>query len=157
MAGKAALVHVDSPSNAGQAGARTVRVDVGDGSVSGRVLGPARQAEPRLQSSGLIVEVSGPSAILLSIGLTQSAHIASGSPQVGVAVPRAAIIRYQGSVWAFVDRGGGRFERRLVQDPIPEDAGLFVAQGFSPGERVVVSGAGGLFAAELSQAAGGAR
>ncbi len=151
VTGTAALVHVDTPSNAGQAGARTVRVDVGDGSVAGVVLGPARTAEPRLQSSGLIVEVSGPSAILLSIGLTNSAHIDTGSPQSGVTLPQGALIRYRGSTWAYVRRGGAVFERRLVQDPASQDQGVFVASGFTPGEEVATEGAAALFAAELGQ------
>jgi len=150
-AGRAALVHVDTPSNQGQDGAKTVRVDVGSGSVPGVVLGPARTSEPRLQSSGLIVEVTGPSAILLSIGLTQSAHIDSGSPQPGVVLPRSALIRYRGSTWAYVRHPAG-YERRLVENGAPQEGGLFVASGFSPGEDVVTAGAAGLFAAELSQA-----
>jgi hypothetical protein len=152
--GTVALVHVDTPSNAGQAGARTVKVDLGDGSVSvpGVVLGPARQAEPRLQSSGLLVQVTGPQAVLLSIGLTNSAHIETGAPQPGVLIRRAALIRYRGSTWAYVKHGPDQFERRLVQDGQPEDGGVFVASGFSPGDMVVTGGAAGLFAAELSQA-----
>ena len=152
VAGKAALVHVDTPSNEGQAGARTVKVDVGSDSVSGVVLGAARAAEPRLQSSGLIVEVDGPSALLLSVGLTQSAHIDNGDPKTGVVVPRSAAIRYQGSTWAYVRRGADRFDRRLVLDPVPEEAGLFVTQGLSPGDEVVTDGVAGLFTAELGQA-----
>jgi hypothetical protein len=152
VSGRAALVHVDTPSNVGQAGARTVKVDVGDGSVAGVVLGPARTSEPRLQSSGLIVEVTGPSAILLSIGLTQSAHIDSGEPQSGVVAPRSAIIRYQGSTWAYVRVGAARFARRLLVDPVPEAAGLFVTSGLVPGDQVVTDGAAGVFAAELGQA-----
>ena len=150
--GKAALVHVDTPSNDGQAGARTVKIDVGTDSVPGIVLGAARAAEPRLQSSGLIVEVTGPSAILLSVGLTQSAHIDSGDPQSGVVVPRSAVIRYQGSTWAYVRRADGRFERRLILNGVPEDAGLFVTSGFAPGEQVVTRGAASVFTAELGQA-----
>jgi hypothetical protein len=155
--GKAALVHVDTPSNDGQTGARTVKIDVGSDSVDGVVLGAARTAEPRLQSSGLIVEVQGPSAILLSIGLTQSAHIDSGDPRAGVVVPRTAAIRYRGSTWAYVQEDGGRFERRLVSDGVPEDAGLFVTNGFGPGDRVVEAGAAAVFAAELGQASARAK
>jgi hypothetical protein len=152
--GAAAIVHVDTPSNAGQAGAKTVKIDVGSDSIQGVVLGPARAAEPRLQSSGLIVEVTGPSAVLLSVGLIQSAHIDTGDPQPGVILKRGALIRYQGSTWAYVRHAGNRFERRLVEDGVPEEAGLFVAKGFAPGDNVVVEGAGGLFAAELSSAPG---
>jgi hypothetical protein len=146
--GRAALVHVDTHNNEGQAGARFVRIDIGDSSVRGRVLGPARAAEPRLQSSGLIVEVDGPSAILLSVGLTQSAHIESSKPRTGVILPRSAVVRLLGSLWAYVQTGPTMFERRLVHDPLPEADGFFVASGFSRGERVVVQGAAALFAAE---------
>jgi hypothetical protein len=149
--GEAALVHVDTPSNEGQAGARTVDVDIGDGSAHGIVLGAARTAEPRLQSSGLVVEITGKSAVLLSVGLTQSAHINTTNGVFGVVVPRAAVIRYEGSDWAYVRTAPGRFERRLMTDPAPEDNGLFVAQGFGPQDQVVVRGASELFALERAQ------
>jgi hypothetical protein len=152
-AGTAALVHVDTPSNEGQAGARTVDIDVGstDQTVHGVVLGPARAAEPRLQSSGLIVEVQGKLAVLLSVGLTQSAHINSASGVAGVVIPRSAVIRFQGSDWAYVRHGPTGFERRLIQTPIPQDKGLFTAAGFHPGEQVVDRGAAELFAVEQAQ------
>ena len=149
VAGQVALVHVDTHNNEGQPGARFVKVDIGDDSVRGVVLGPARAAEPRLQSSGLIVEVAGHSAILLSVGLTQSAHIEQRSPQSGFVVPRAAIIRFKGSDWAYVRSGPGAFTRRLLQAPVPEANGFFVTQGFAAGEEVVTHGAAALFAAEL--------
>jgi hypothetical protein len=146
--GSAALVHVDTHNNEGQAGARFVNVDVGDDSVRGVVIGPARAAEPRLQSSGLIVEVTGPSAMLLSVGLTQSAHIESKSPQAGVVIPRAAVIRYRGLDWVYVRTAPDAFERRLVEAPAPGPDGFFVSQGLSAGDEVVVQGAEALFAAE---------
>lgn len=151
--GQAALVHVDTHNNAGQPGAREVKVDVGDGSLPGIVLGPARAAEPRLQSSGLIVEVTGPNAILLSVGLTQSAHIAQADSQSGVMIPRGAIVRYRGAAWAYVRTGPDRFERRLVDAPIPEEAGFFTAKGFQSGDEVVTQGAIALFTAEQGQSA----
>ena len=148
--GSAALVHVDSHNNDGQAGARYVKIDVGDASLRGAVVGPARVAEPRLQSSGLIVEVDGRDAILLSVGLTQSAHIEASSPQTGVVLPRTAIIRFRGSQWAYVRTGPDAFERRLVLNPVPQDDGYFVASGFSQTDEVVAQGAAALFATEQS-------
>ena len=150
--GRAALVHVDTHNNSGQAGAKRVRIDVGSDSVAGVVMGPARAAEPRLQSSGLIVKVTGPAAILLSIGLTQSAHIATQDPQGGVIVPRAALIRYRGSDWAYVKSGNDRFERKLVLDPVPEDRGFFVSRGLKAGEEVIVEGVSAVFAMEQTAA-----
>jgi hypothetical protein len=151
VAGAAALVHVDTHNNDGQAGARFVKVDVGDSSPRGVVLGPARAAEPRLQSSGLIVEITGPQAILLSVGLTQSAHIESKSPQQGFVIPRAAIIRFRGSDWAYVRTGPGVFDRRLLASPVTEPDGFFVTGGFASGEAVVTQGAAALFTAEQSR------
>jgi hypothetical protein len=148
--GSTALVHVDSHNNEGQAGARFVKIDIGDASVRGAVIGPARVAEPRLQSSGLIVEVDGPQAILLSVGLTQSAHIESSAPQAGVILPRAALIRYRGSQWVYVRTGASTFERRLAPNPVPQADGFFVASGFSQNDEVVDRGAAALFAAEQS-------
>jgi hypothetical protein len=149
--GSAALVHVDTPSNEGQDGARSVDIDVGSASAHGVVLGAARQAEPRLQSSGLIVKVSGPSAILLSVGLTQSAHINQSSAVAGVVLPRSAVIRFEGSDWAYVRRGPTRFERRLIHAPIPQEKGLFTAEGFHAGDAVISQGAAEVFAIERGQ------
>ena len=149
-AGKIALVHVDTHNNEGQAGARVVKVDIGDGSATGVVLGPARAAEPRLQSSGLLVEVTGPTAILLSVGLTQSAHIETSTAQTGVLVPRAAVIRFKGSDWVYVRAGPGVYVRRLIESPVPQQEGFFVPKGLSPGDEVVARGAAALFTAEQS-------
>jgi hypothetical protein len=153
--GAIALVHVDTHNNEGQAGARQVKVDIGNDSITGAVIGPARAAEPRLQSSGLIVEITGKDAILLSVGLTQSAHIEEASSQSGVLLPRGAIIRFRGSDWAYVRVGPTAFQRRLALDPAPEKDGLFVAKGFAAGEAVVTQGATSLFAAEQSGPARG--
>ena len=126
---------------------------MGSDSVTGRVLGPARASEPRLQSSGLIVEVRGPSAILLSNGLTQSAHILSGAAESGVVVPETAVIRYRGLAWAYVRQNDGTFDRRLLTGTTPQAKGLFVTGGVSAGEPVVTGGAVAVFATELSRAA----
>jgi hypothetical protein len=147
-AGSTALVHVDTHNNEGQTGATTVRIDIGDKSLTGRVIGPARIAEPRLQSSGLIVEITGRDAVLLSVGLIQSAHIASTTAEAGVTIPRSAVVRYEGSDWAYVRTGPSSFERRLIQNPIPTANGYFVSHGFASGQDVVIKGAAAVFAAE---------
>jgi hypothetical protein len=153
--GSAALVHVDTHNNEGQSGAHRVRIDVGGDSVEGLVIGPARAAEPRLQSSGLIVEVTGHDAILLAVGLTQSAHIEQATSQSGVVIPRSAVIRFQGADWAYVRGSPTSFQRRLIRDPSMEGGGLFVSGGFATGDEVVTAGATSLFAADLAQQARG--
>ncbi len=150
--GLAALVHVDTPSNEGQKDAHTIDIDIGTDSVKGTVLGPARVAEPRLSSSGLLAEISGPLSVRLSVGLIQSAHIDTGTPVKGILLPREALVRFRGLTWAYVKQGSDQFQRRPVQDGIPEDGGLFVPQGFSSNQEVVGSGSAMLFAVEQSQA-----
>ena len=146
--GRAALVQVDTPDSEGQAGARRVEIDIGSGSVQAPVIGPARTAEARLQSSGLIALVTGPKAILFSVGLTLGARIDEPGAQTGVILPRSAIVRYQGFDWAYVRRGPGQFERRQIAAPQVEKDGDFTLDGFRAGEAVAVQGVAGLFAAE---------
>ena len=67
---------------------------------------------------------------------------------MGVLLPRSALVRYEGSDWAYVRTGPGRFERRQVASPTPEADGDFVAQGIRPGDQVAVQGVAALFAAE---------
>ncbi len=146
--GRAALVQVDTPDSQGQAGARAVEIDIGSDTVRAPVIGPSRTAEARLQSSGLIALVTGPQAVLFSVGLTLGARIDQPSSQMGVLLPRAALVRYRGSDWAYVLTAPGRFERRQAPDAAPAKDGDFVVQGFHAGEQVAVSGVMALFAAE---------
>jgi hypothetical protein len=151
--GQAALVHIDTPNNEGQAQARSVEIDIGDGQAHGELLGAARAAEPRLQSSGLIAVVRGKSAILLSNGLIQSAHINTPASAPGVIIPRSAVIRFNGSDWAYVRHGPEGFERRRLDSPVASEAGLFVTKGFSAGDELVAQGAAELFGVEQNQGA----
>jgi hypothetical protein len=151
--GQAAMVHIDTPNNEGQDKARSVEIDIGDGQAHGELMGAARAAEPRLQSSGLIAVVRGKSAILLSVGLIQSAHINTPASAPGVVIPRTAVIRFIGSDWAYVRHGSQGFERRRLDTPVAGESGLFVTKGFSAGDELVVQGAAELFGAEQNQEA----
>lgn len=151
-AGRAALVRVDAAVALGRV--RSVRLDFGaQGAVIATVLGPARTADPRLQSAGLIVQVSGPAAATLSVGATAAARFDQGGASAGVVVPRSALIRADGQSFAYVRKGGDQFERRAVVGGAPQPDGLFVAGGFTPGEPVVINGASALLAAETASSA----
>ena len=93
VAGQVALVHIDIGQQRRPTRLASSR---STSATCARALALARAAVSTSQSSGLIVEVTGRSAILLSVGLTQSAHIEQRSPQSGFVV-RAAIIRFKGS------------------------------------------------------------
>lgn len=153
-AGRVALVHIDTPSNEGQDGAQSAEIDIGAGSAHAVIIGPARAAEPRLQSSGLIGLVSGPQAIRLSNGLTQSAHLNLKTPIAGVLVPRQAVIRHAGSEWVYVQTGPSAFQRTHLDATRTEKDGVFVSGGVEPGSRVVVVGIAALLTADLGRAGG---
>jgi hypothetical protein len=150
-AGTIALLRLDTPKSAGQAGARTVKIDIGANSVLGAVVGPARVAVPRLRSSGLIVELSGPKAMSLAAGLRLSAHIETAVEEKGVVLPRSAVFEYEGAQWAYVRSPAGDFQRRFLPNPTLGPDGFFVARDFAPSEQVVNRGANALFAVEMSR------
>jgi hypothetical protein len=146
-AGRAALVRVDAPMGVAGAGSALMQLAGGE-TVNVRVLGPARTADPRVQTGGLMGVVSGPVAARLGIGMSAPVTLSGGNASTGVVVPRSALIRTAGKTFAYVRTDATHFERRPLIAPTPQDEGLFSARGFSPGQAVVVSGAAALFAAE---------
>ena len=146
--GRAALVRIDSASGIGQAGLRSATLDLGaTGSVEATILGPARAADPRLQSPGLIARVSGSQAGVLSSGLAASAKMRSAA-QSGFLIPASAVLHLAGGTWVFVQTRPGSFIRRHLVEPSAVPGGLFVRAGVRPGELMVVQGAAALYAAE---------
>lgn len=152
--GHAALVHLDSPSNAGQSDATSADVDIGDASLRAAILGPARAAEPRLQSSGLLGVVYGSGAVRLSNGLTQSARLNLKTPVAGVLVPSGALVRAGGADWVYVRVAPGVFQRTAVGLGPTQPDGVFVRRGLDPGATVAVAGVGALITADPAEAAG---
>jgi hypothetical protein len=145
--GRSALVRIDSANGAGQAGLRTATLDLGDlGTATATILGTARAADPRLQSPGLIAQVSGAKAGLLSSGLSVSAQL-SGASRTSVFIPSAAILRVDGGSWIYRRIGSGAFMRVRLMAPIATPGGL-LASGIRAGEPIVTTGAAALYAAE---------
>lgn len=146
--GRAALVRIDSASGGGQIGLRSVVLDLGNlGTAIATILGPARAADPRLQSPGLIAQVSGPKASLLSTGLSVPAKL-SGTALSGVFIPGGAVLRLDGASWIYRQAGSGTFSRVRLPSVIAVPGGLFVSGGIRPGDRIAISGAAALYAAE---------
>jgi len=147
VAGRAVLVRIDAP--AGTLGVRAAQMQLGGGeTVNVAVLGPARTADPRVQTGGLIGVVRGPAAARMGVGMSAPVTLSSGAGSLGVIVPRDALIRTAGQTFAYVRKDATHFERRALVAAAPQPEGLFSAGGFTPGEAVVVSGASALLAAE---------
>jgi hypothetical protein len=153
-AGRAALVRVDI-ANVTLAPGAVVRIGEGSGAASVRVLGPAASADLKLQSAGVLAIARGSAAQGLLAGRVLPAAVAGGPGQTGVVVPRDAIVRYQGTLWVYVRKADGRFDRIELIDARPVAEGWFAPSGLKPGSIVAVSGAGSLMAMERGGEAAG--
>jgi hypothetical protein len=65
-----------------------------------------------------------------------------------VVLPRAALLRKDSQVWAYVQTAPTTFLRKEVTEYRPVLAGWFVAKGFAAGEHIVTAGAAALLGVE---------
>jgi hypothetical protein len=113
-----------------------------------KVLGLLPVADPRLQTRGVLAELSGSQA-QLAVGQMLSAQLpASAAAAAGVVLPRGALLRKDSQVWVYVQTAPTTFVRREVKSYQPLTEGWFVSGGFAPGERVVTAGAAALLGVE---------
>lgn len=90
-------------------------------------------------------------------GLAVTAYIDLPSPpQPGVIVPQSAVVRYQGSGFAYVQTAKDQFVRKQLPLDRPTKSGYFTSHNFQPGDRVVVVGAESLLSEELKSLISGA-
>src|SRR5204863_7992083 len=118
-----------------------------------KVLGMLPVADPRLQTRGVLAELSGAQATL-AVGQMLSAQLPAPASAAGVILPRGALLREGSQVWAYVQTGPATFVRREVTGFQPLTAGWFVSGGFVPGERVVAAGAAALLGVEAPAGGG---
>lgn len=146
--GEAALVRVDLP------GANTAtRVRLVDGGTI-RLIGPAAQADARLQSAGLLGIADGAAARALNAGRVRDVVAANGPNRQGVLVPGDAVVRWRAAQWVY-RASGDKLVRTELTDAQSVPGGWLVSAGLSAGDRVVIHGAGALIAldraADLAQ------
>lgn len=148
VAGETALIRADA-LGAPAGDATEISIDAGDGApVIATPIGRAGAADPRMRTLGVIAIAKDAVADLLPPGGAFSGRITSGGEIAGVVIPRDAAIRLEGADWAYVQTGDAAFERREISGAVRTQQGWFVTQGFSAGEKLVVSGAGSLLGVE---------
>jgi len=78
-----------------------------------------------------------------------------GVPRKGVIIPRAALVRFGGKAYAYVQTSPDEFVRKEVplDDPLAE--GYFSSVHFVPGDKVVVAGGQILLSEEFKSQTGG--
>jgi RND family efflux transporter MFP subunit len=77
----------------------------------------------------------------LRVGLFVTARVYTGEEREDLAVPAGAIVNDAGTEVVYVQLGGERFERRVVQTGLRDRDYVIVTDGLSPHERVVSRGA----------------
>jgi hypothetical protein len=72
-----------------------------------------------------------------------------GPSQSAVVIPQSAVVRFQGSGFAYVQTAVDEFVRKQVSLERPTRAGYFTTGNFQPGDRVVIAGAQTLLSEEF--------
>lgn len=86
---------------------------------------------------------------LVRPGIAVSAYLPlSRQTELGVIVPRSAVLRYAGKDWVYQELSGNRFVRRKIMPAEISEEGYFVTD-LAPGTRVVIAGAQALLSQEL--------
>lgn len=106
-------------------------------------------SDPQLTGETFLFGVDA-AGVALRPGMVLTAYLQlPGEPTKGVLLPRSAIVRQEGALWAYVRTADDKFTRRQVEQATPVDAGWFVPGGFKPGEALIVAGAQMLLSEEL--------
>jgi hypothetical protein len=80
------------------------------------------------------------------------ATIPTGTPRTGVLVPHSALVMGESDSWAYLKTGADTYLRTRIDTSHPDGDGYFVTDGFKPGQEVVTTGAGQLYARDINPA-----
>jgi multidrug efflux pump subunit AcrA (membrane-fusion protein) len=115
--------------------------------LGGALLGAAPEADPLTRAPAWLYRVTGGTA--LRPGALLTAFAPQPAARRGVLVPGAAVVQWDALAWCYLERAPGQYLRVRVGTEHPVPGGWLVERGLSPGERVVVTGAGLLLSEEF--------
>ena len=148
---ESALIQLELP--AGEAlespplGARISTLGLGAKFLDAQLLGPAPSADPVTQGQAFLFRLDT-NAVM--VGAAVTGYLRLGGPaQSGVVVPREALLRHQGEVYAYLQTGEETFQRRAIPGEHPLEKGWFVTGEFKPGQKIVVAGGQQLLSEEF--------
>jgi multidrug efflux pump subunit AcrA (membrane-fusion protein) len=120
--------------------ARILALGNEDRPLQGERVGLAAAIDPNTQGQSFLFRVSDPAGALRP-GLAVTAWLRlPGAREKGVLLPANAVIHAAGKAWTYVQVKPDQFVRKEVREGRPAGPGWFTT-GFSPGDRVVVTGA----------------
>lgn len=118
-------------------------------SAAAQLVGPAFDVDPLTQRPAFNYRLahSWPG---LAVGLPVAASVPIGKAEGGaVGVPAAAVVQWEGLLWAYVERAPGQFSRVRVRTTTPMPGGWAMRGGIAPGDRIVTVGAEQLLSEEF--------
>ena len=121
----------------------------------GQLIGRAPNVDPQMQGRGFLFLVSS-NSLRLAPGASVTGLLSlPGEPRRGVALPREAVVWYNGVPWVYLQTSEETFQRQQVvlDSPLPE--GWFVPAGLKRGDKVVTNGGQQLFSEEVKGQLGG--
>jgi hypothetical protein len=148
-----ALIELDLPAGdsieATPTGARLLTLSNPGKTIEAQFIGPAPMVDAQMQGRGFFFLVD-PNTSKLAQGAAVSGLLTlPGEAQSGVAVPREAVIRYNGATWVYRQTSNETFERLRTTLDRPLENGWFVREGLKPGDKLVTAGAQQMLSEEL--------
>ena len=143
-----ALVQMTMPSDATFGAPKTISLEIpGATRAEASLVSTFPRVDPRIQGRSFLYVATAD--LGLAPGVNLLAHLSVGSPMKGLIVPTSAVVWSEGKAWIYQETTSERFTRRAVPTDVPVEAGFFVTQGFSPGDKVVTQGAQALLSEEM--------
>jgi hypothetical protein len=142
------LVQMTIPSGTSFGAPKTISLETPGGSrTQASFVSPFPRVDPRIQGRSFLYLASAQPG--LSPGLNLVAHLSVGSQLKGVVIPTSAVVWSEGKAWVYAQVSSDGFARRPVPTDVPVDNGFFAGEGFSTGDKVVISGAQALLSEEM--------
>ncbi|HEV2327769.1 MAG TPA: hypothetical protein VGY56_03150 [Verrucomicrobiae bacterium] len=111
-------------------------------------IGRAAATDPMVQGAGFIFAVTNAPAVLTpGLAVTGFLQLPGGTAS-GTIVPDAAVVRFDGGDWIYVQANQTNFERRRIILDRPMNDGWFVTNNIAPNDNIIVTGAQDLLSEE---------
>lgn len=127
---------------------KTISLEIPGGArTQAKLISTFPRVDPRIQGRSYLYLAHAQPALIPGVNLL--AHLSVGSLMKGLIVPTSAVVWSEGKAWVYQQTAADHFTRRAVPTDVPVERGFFVAERFSPGDKVVIQGAQALLSEEL--------
>jgi hypothetical protein len=142
------LVQMTMPSGITYGAPKTISLEIPGGTrTEANFVSTFPRVDPRIQGRSFLYLAHAQPG--LTPGVNLLAHLSVGNPMKGLIVPTSAVVWSEGKAWVYQQTAADRFIRRSVPTDIAVERGFFVADRFSPGDKLVTRGAQALLSEEL--------